>query len=463
MATSSSILGIIQQQRVYFSIGSTYSVLSRIQTLKKFKKALVAHEKAIQEALYKDLKKPSFEAFSGELFLVLQEIKLALRSLESWTQPYHVSTPWYLWPSKSSVHPEPRGCVLIIAPWNYPLQLNLIPLIGAIAAGNCALIKPSEFAPHTAAILDQIISKIFDPGHVSVIQGDSTIAQQLLIHQFDYIFFTGSTRVGKIVMHAAAEYLTPLTLELGGKSPCIIHKDASINLAAKRIAWGKFMNAGQNCVAPDYLLVHKDIKDAFITALKTSITHLYGSDPSYSNDYARIINEQHFDRLSALLSQGTIIVGGQIKKSDLYIAPTVIDNPKLQSPIMQEEIFGPLLPIITYGHINEAIEFINKKPKPLALYVFSLDHSIIHKKIINETSSGGVGINDVVVQVASVCLPFGGVGMSGFGQYHGKKSFDTFSHYKPIIKSNRMSFAFRFPPYKKLQHAITTILKKIFV
>jgi aldehyde dehydrogenase (NAD+) len=460
MTHFASIDQIMEQQKNYFASGATLSLVSRIHLLKEFKKSMQYYAKEIEQALYKDLKKPTFESHSAEVFLVIQEINYALRCIKDWNKSIHVSNPWYLWPSTSTIQPEPRGQVLIIAPWNYPIQLCLIPLVGAIAAGNCAIIKPSEFAPHAANILDEIISKTFDPSHVKLLQGDQMIAQQLLKSRFDYIFFTGSVAVGKIIMKAAAEYLTPVTLELGGKNPCIVHSDADLHLAAKRIAWGKFINVGQNCVAPDYIFIHYQKKTEFLNELQSAVTKFYGTNPAQSKDYGRIINERHFDRLVALLNQENIIFGGQIDRSDLYISPTIIDNPSWRSPVMQEEIFGPILPIITYKKLEQVIEIINNKSKPLAAYIFSSDHCV-HKKIIRHVASGGVCINDVVMHVASPYLPFGGIGMSGFGQYHGKKSFETFSHYKPILQSQRTSFSFRYPPYGRLHIWIQKIIVRI--
>jgi len=344
--------------------------------------------------------------------------------------------------------PEPYGVSLIIAPWNYPFNLAFIPLVSSIAAGNCSVIKPSEYSPNTSALMEGIISKTFDPSFIKVVTGDAHEAKALLEEEFDYIFFTGSVATGRRVMEAAAKHLTPLTLELGGKSPCIIGHDVDIEIAARRVAWAKFFNSGQTCIAPDYLFVERTIKPEFANCLKKYVREFYGDDASLSPDYARIINNAHFKRLKNLMDEGDIIMGGRTDETNLYIEPTIIDNVRPEFKIMQEEIFGPILPVMVYDRLDEAISFINSKPNPLSLYIFSRDQAV-QDRVVNGTSSGGVCINDAMVHFASDALPFGGVGESGMGAYHGKAGFDTFTHYKGVVKNNlSYDLPFRYAPYK---------------
>jgi aldehyde dehydrogenase (NAD+) len=359
-----------------------------------------------------------------------------------------VATPIIHFLSRSRIYHEPYGVVLIISPWNYPFQLTIAPLIGAIAAGNCVLIKPSEFSPATSALMAKMIAEIFDPDYLAVFQGDAEATQQILAEKFDYIFYTGSTAVGRIIMTAAARHLTPVTLELGGKSPCIVDQDARLDYGIKRIAWGKFLNAGQTCIAPDYVLVHRKIKEAFVEEMIRTIHTFYGEDPMESPDYARIINERHFNRLLRLTEKGRILSGGNSRRKDLYVAPTLIDQVSPDDPVMQEEIFGPILPLIEYDDIDEAIAFVNQRPKPLALYCFS-ENKQIQDRVLRETSSGGGCINDTISHIGSQELPFGGIGESGMGGYHGKVSFDTFTHQRGILfRSNLVDMPLRYPPYR---------------
>jgi acyl-CoA reductase-like NAD-dependent aldehyde dehydrogenase len=362
-------------------------------------------------------------------------------------------------PAKSLIYPEPAGVVLILAPWNYPFQLTFAPLIGAIAAGNCAVLKPSEYAPHMSAAIAEIIRNGFEEHYITVTEGGVEVSKALLQEKFDHIFFTGSTTVGKLVMRAASQHLTPVTLELGGKSPCIVWKDANIEVTSRRILWGKFMNAGQTCVAPDFLLVHKDIREGLIEALINGIGKFYGPSPQQSKDYARIINENHFERLIKYLGDGTVLFGGEHDKKDLYISPTLLSNVEQSSPVMQDEIFGPILPIIEFETMEDVIDRIRSKPKPLSLYLFTDDKSV-QEAILRNTSSGGVCVNDTVSHIVGSDLPFGGVGESGFGSYHGKASFDSFTHYKSVLKR---SFSFdarmKYPPYQVELKKIKRILK----
>ena len=456
MLVQLEISEIIRQQRLFFATGKTKDVSFRLEQLQVLRKTVKDNQAAILEALKADLNKPTFEAYATEIG-VLKEIDYTIKHLKSWTKPKKVASTPEQFPSEAVIYPEPLGVVLIIAPWNYPFQLTLSPLVGAIAAGNCAILKPSELAPHTSRVIADIFQKNFDSSYIAVVEGGVETSQKLLKEKFDRIFFTGGTAVGKIVMEAAAKQLTPVTLELGGKSPCIVDADINLEHTARRITWGKFINSGQTCIAPDYLLVDKTIKKDLIENIKNCLKEFYGDDPENNPDYGRIINQKQFARLTAFLNNGEIIVGGKTNPETLYIAPTLIDNVSLDAPLMQEEIFGPILPIVEYNNLSEAIGIVNSQPKPLALYLFSKNKDY-QEKILRETSSGGVCINDTVMQVGIPDLPFGGVGFSGIGSYHGKASFDTFSHQKSVLKK---SFLFdpkwRYAPYKgKLD-----LLKKI--
>ncbi len=441
---------IISKQRTFFETGVSKDVSFRIETLKRLKKAIVENEREIMTALRKDLNKVPFESYVTEIGLVIEEIDAAIKHLPRWSKSKRVKSPLKHFPSRSYIYPEPYGIALIIAPWNYPFQLALLPLVGAIAAGNCALIKPSEYSPYTSKVIDRLISKNFNPSFISVVQGDKEVSQALLAEKFDLIFFTGSTKVGKIVMQAAAKHLTPVILELGGKSPCIVDETANIDLAAKRIVWGKFINAGQTCIAPDYLLVDPRIKNQLIAKMDAYIKAFYGATPLTNEAYPKIINEKHFKRLIALINDEKIIAGGGHSLDSLKIEPTIIDEPAWDRPLMEEEIFGPILPILTYKNLNQAIGLINKQPKPLSLYHFTRDKEKADQ-VIRRTSSGGACINDTIIHVSNPHLPFGGVGASGMGAYHGKTSFDSFSHFKGIMKkSNCLDLPFRYPPYKNV-------------
>lgn len=442
------IKNVITQQRKFFATQATQSYEFRRKQLKRLKQMVLDNEDAIIDALHKDLRKHEFEAYATEVGFVMVEIDKALSKLRKWMKPQKVKTPAFLAVASSYIKPDPYGNVLIIAPWNYPMQLLLAPLVGAIAAGNTAILKPSEYAAHTSRLLAELINKTFDVQYIHVVEGAVAETQVLLAEKFDFVFFTGSTMVGKIVYEAAAKHLTPVILELGGKSPCIVDTDVQLDYTAKRIVWGKFTNAGQTCIAPDYILVDQKIKATFVEKLKFYITKFFGENPQESDSLARIINERHFDRLVAYLNNGTIIHGGQHDREDLYIAPTVIEDPDLESGLMQDEIFGPLLPIMSYGNLREAIQFINDRPKPLALYVFSKnDKKVDH--VLNETSAGGVTINDTLMHIANGSLPFGGVGDSGIGAYHGEHSFDLFSHKKSVLhRSFMIEEPIRYAPYK---------------
>ncbi|MEL7036534.1 MAG: aldehyde dehydrogenase [Cyanobacteria bacterium J06592_8] len=437
---------LIQQQREFFATGQTKNVNFRLEQLKRLKQVIIDHQPDLIAAVNADLNRPEFEAYFE--IASISEINYAVKHLKSWTKSKKARTSLEQFPSSAQICPEPLGVVLIIGPWNYPFQLMISPLVGAIAAGNCAILKPSEIAVHTSKVIANMIQKAFDPAYVAVVEGGVETSQALLAQKFDHIFFTGGTKVGKIIMESAAKYLTPVTLELGGKSPCIVESDVQLDYTAKRITWGKFINAGQTCIAPDYLLVNRKIKTDLLDKIKENIQAFYGDNPEKSPDYCRIISEGHFNRLSRFLENGDVIIGGQTNPEEKYIAPTVLDPVSWDDPVMQEEIFGPILPVLDYNDLGEAIAQVNTRPKPLALYFFSKDKAK-QQRILQETSSGGVCLNDTVMQVGVTNLPFGGVGDSGIGTYHGKASFDTFSHYKSVLKKFFwLDLNWRYAPYQ---------------
>lgn len=450
---------VLKVHKEYFESGQTKHVDFRIQQLNQLRKGIKVYEDKIMEALFKDLRKPAFEAYATEVGYVLDSIGYTLKHIKGWAKVRKVRTPVVHFGARSYIYPEPYGTVLIIAPWNYPFQLMIEPMIGAMAAGNCVVLKPSEYAPHVGEVMEEMIKEFFDERYVRIISGGKEKTTTLINNSFDYIFFTGSVPVGKIVMEAAAKNLIPVTLELGGKSPCIVEKDGNLDTAAERIVWGKFVNAGQTCVAPDYLMVHRDVKDAFIQKLTETIQRFYGRDPVLSPDYCRIINERHLKRLVDLLEQKKIIVGGNYDLEDLYMAPTIMDDVSWEDPIMEDEIFGPILPIISYVDVDEAINRINERPKPLALYLFTENPSV-QEKVMHRVSFGGGCINDTLSHVASPHMPFGGVGASGTGAYHGKNSFDIFSHHKSIMKrSTKIRIPLAFPPYGERIQLLKKLMK----
>lgn len=424
---------LTKKQLSFFNSGKTKEVAFRIETLKKLRELVVRHEDDILKAVKADLNKPEMEAKRAEVGLVLSEIDFAVENLAEWAAPKEVETPSTHAGAKSYIYQDPYGLALVIAPWNYPFQLAVSPVVGAIAAGNCVVLKPSELTPHTSSLLAKMFNENFPEEYLTVVEGEVETSTALLKENFDYIFFTGSTMVGKIVAEAAAKHLTPVTLELGGKSPTIVHEDANIEEAAKRIARGKFANAGQTCVAPDYILVQRNVKDELLANLKQVVTNTYGEDVSQNLDFPHVVSEKHFDRLNSFLTNGDIVFGGKTDRSRLFIEPTVLDNISWEDNVMQDEIFGPILPVIVYDEISEIIEAIVKRPKPLALYLFSEDEAV-QDHILNNVSFGGGSINDTINHMTSHYLPFGGVGDSGMGAYHGKASFDTFSHAKSILK-----------------------------
>ena len=431
----------------------------RKESLIKLLNAIIVHENEIIQALYDDFKKPAFEAVLTETSYVILELKDTIKNLKNWAKPKKVFPSLLNFPSTDSIYKEPYGKVLIIAPWNYPFQLALCPLISAVSAGNQVVVKPSELTPKTSEIIAKIIAKVFDKNHVEVIEGGIEVSQELLAQRWDYIFFTGSVAVGKVVAKAAAENLTPVTLELGGKNPCIIDETANLKLAAKRIVWGKFMNAGQTCIAPDYILIQKDMKSHFVTYLKDEIIKAYGQNPAESPDFARIVNTKNWERLIHMIDPKKVIFGGETNSENCYIAPTLIEENSTESLIMAGEIFGPLLPILTYESETDIEKILSKYEKPLALYIFTENHNF-SKKIIQNYSFGGGCINDTVVHFSNKRIPFGGVGHSGIGAYHGRLSFDIFSHQKGIVKkANWLDLTMRYAPYKGKLATIKKVLK----
>lgn len=438
-----------------------YSLEQRKKALQKLLKSIIDHEEEVLEALHKDFKKPKFEGILSETGYVIADLKNTIKNITKWSKPTKAFPSLLNFPSTDYIVKEPYGKVLIISPWNYPFQLALSPLIAAIAAGNSVTLKPSELTPYTSAVVSKIIRESFDVRQALVVTGDATIAQDLLKKRWDYIFFTGSVPVGKIVAKAAAENLTPVTLELGGKSPCIVDETANLELAAKRIVWGKFLNAGQTCIAPDYLIVHYRQKKKLTNLIIQEIKKAYGENPQESEDFARIINLKNWRRQVGLIENQFLLYGGENNEEELYLAPTLVDEPIAESLVMQEEIFGPILPIVTYENKEHLHRTISRYEKPLALYVFSTDGSF-QKEIISKYSFGGGCINDTLVHFANKNLPFGGVGHSGVGAYHGKYGFDTFSHKKSVTKkANWLDIPLRYAPYKGKIKMIKRILNWI--
>ncbi|NFS09596.1 aldehyde dehydrogenase [Clostridium botulinum] len=443
-----NIRNILEKQKSFFDKGYTKDINFRIEALKKLKHNIKINENNIFKALKIDLNKSEFETFITEIGIVYDEINGAIKNIKKWSKPKKVKTPITNFLASSYIYNEPYGVALIMSPWNYPFQLIMAPLVGAISAGNCVLLKPSELAIETEKVIVKIIKDTFSDEYIGVITGGIEESTALLKEKFDYIFYTGGINVGKIVMRAAAEHLTPITLELGGKSPCIVDKDANIDLAARRIAWGKFLNAGQTCVAPDYLVVHRNIKEKLISSIENYIVEFFGENTFESEDYPRIINERHFKRLEGYLKEGKIVSGGNTDINNLYIEPTIIEGINFENRIMEEEIFGPIFPVIEFENIDKVIDIVKNNPKPLALYYFS-ENKEKQKFIIKNISFGGGCINDTIMHLSTSTLPFGGVGSSGIGGYHGRASFDTFSHKKSILKkSNLIDVKIRYAPFK---------------
>jgi acyl-CoA reductase-like NAD-dependent aldehyde dehydrogenase len=449
---------IVTKQRDFFRQGKTNSVRDRLTALASLKAQIQAQEEEIIASLKQDFCKPPFESYVNEILGVIREINYYQKHLKKWSKPQRTGVNLLVFPATAEIRPEPLGVVLIISPWNYPFYLCLMPLIGAIAAGNCVVVKPSEYTPATSAVIAKLVESVFPSAWATVVEGDETISQQLLEEKFDHIFFTGSSRVGRLIMAAAAQQLTPVTLELGGKSPCVVDREINLQETAKRIIWGKLVNAGQTCVAPDYLLVEQSCLEQLLPALQQAIKTLFGENPAHSPNYTRIVNRQQWSRLVGLLSHGKVITGGDYNEGDRYMAPTLIIDPDLNSPLTQEEIFGPILPILTYKNLEEAIDFINAKPKPLALYFFSNNRQK-QEQILQSTSSGSVCLNDILLHLTVAELPFGGVGESGMGRYHGKASFDIFSNSKSVLRRPFWGETnLRYPPYGNKAN----LIKKFF-
>ncbi|OSA92103.1 UNVERIFIED_ORG: aldehyde dehydrogenase [Clostridium botulinum] len=442
---------ILKKHNEFFECGETKNIKFRIKQLNLLKNGIKRYENNIYKALNLDLGKNEFESYATEIGFILSSIEYSIKNLKSWSKCKNVKTPIYLLPSKSFKMYEPYGTVLIMGPYNYPFQLLFEPLIGAISAGNCAVIKPSELSLNVSKVISKMIFETFNENYIRCIEGGIETNTALIKSNFDYIFFTGSINVGKTVMRAAANNLIPVTLELGGKSPVIVDESANIKVVAKRIIWGKTLNAGQTCVAPDYVLVHASIKDRLIKEMKKAIQEFYGTDPEKSADFGRIINEKHFKRIKNIIDNDKefIVYGGKTNYKTNYIEPTIMDITSFECACMQEEIFGPILPVISYNELNEVIRKTKKLPKPLALYVFTNNKSI-ENKVLSEISSGGACVNDVITHLVNPNLPFGGVGSSGIGSYHGYNSFLTFSHEKSVLKkSDKLDVTLLFPPYNK--------------
>ena len=438
---------IVKKQRMYFAEGRTLAVGQRMEALKKLEQGILNCEQELYAALKKDLGKSRAESYMCEVGLTLSELRFVKKHVGKWSREKRVPTPLAQFHARSFTVQEPYGVVLVMSPWNYPVLLTMEPLIGALAAGNCCVLKPSAYSSATSAVMKKMIADVFPEEYVTVIEGGREENQNLLSQKFDYIFFTGGVQVGKMVMEKAAANLTPVTLELGGKSPCIIDKSANLKLTAKRLAFGKYLNCGQTCVAPDYVLVHEAVKEEFLKLLKSEIRAMYGEDPLKNPDYGKMINRKHFDRVLGLMKEEKLILGGENDTALLRIAPAVMDQVTEDDAVMQEEIFGPLLPVLTVGSMEEAIAFVNRRPKPLALYLFT-ENRETEKNVLEYTSFGGGCINDTIIHLATSQMGFGGVGNSGMGSYHGKKSFETFSHEKSIVKKYTwMDLPMRYQPY----------------
>jgi aldehyde dehydrogenase (NAD+) len=446
---------VLDNQRKFFATGKTLQTGYRLKVLKKLRSLILEYEPQIKEALWNDFHKPEFEVVATETRFVIKELNLAIRKLRRWSSPRRVWTPIVHFIASSRIVPQPYGQVLVLSPWNYPLQLSLVPVIGALAAGNCVVLKVSQQVPNTNAVMKRIIDDL-PPEHIIMLNGDHTVSEQLLNHRFDYIFFTGSCKIGRYVMEKAAVNLIPVSLELGGKNPCIVTADARLDFAARRIVWGKFMNAGQTCICPDYLMVDRKVKDHFLELLKKEIIKSYGAEPEKSTDFARIINSDNVMRLKSFMHTGDIVTGGQADPGENFISPTVINNIKPSDPVMEEEI----LPVIDFENFSEVYDIIEQHPKPLAVYIFTGSKKLA-REFLTKTRSGTAAVNDTVIQIASPYLPYGGVGCSGMGKYHGKKSFETFSNIRAVVnKSNLIDFPIRYPPYTKLKTRILSLLMR---
>ena len=458
--TETEIKEIVQKQRSYFYTGATLPVEKRLDALKKLKTCIQKYEPLINEALKRDLGKSNFESYMCEVGLVLSELSYMIRHTPSYAKEKTVLTPLAQFASRSYKKPSPYGVVLVMSPWNYPFLLTIDPLIDAIAAGNTVVLKPSAYSPHTSRVIETIITECFDPQYVAVVNGGRAENNTLLNEHFDYIFFTGSQAVGKEVMRQASAHLTPVTLELGGKSPCIVDKSANLKLAARRIVFGKYLNCGQTCVAPDYIYCHEDVKEEFLSLVQKQIRKQFGKTPLDNHNYGKIINEKHFNRIQKLMDPDKIACGGTVRQETLQIEPTVMDNVTFEDAVMQEEIFGPVLPILTFTSMDEVIQKINSMAHPLALYIFTQNKALA-QEIISECGFGGGCINDVVIHLATSEMPFGGFGESGMGSYHGAKGFETFSHYKSIVdKKTWIDLPMRYQPYRRIHDKLIHLFLK---
>lgn len=455
----SQITKIIDSQKDYFKSGKTLKYPYRVDLLRKLRSAIKEFTPEILSALHSDLGKTDFEGYATEVGLVLDETRLAIKNLKRWMKPVRIRTNPVNFGSKSYTYHEPFGVSLIISPWNYPFQLSISPLIGALAAGNCAVLKPSRFAEKTAGVIKKMIGKYFDKRVVSVIEGGSGTNKYLISQKWDFIFFTGSSNVGKNVMSECAKNLTPNVLELGGKNPAIVYSDACIEQAAKKICWGKFLNSGQTCIAPDYVLVQEEVKERLVEAIRKYTIEFFGNMPNESAEYPKLINKKHFNWIESLLKKGNILFGGEIDREKNKISPTMIDNVSFDDPVMKEEIFGPVLPVLTFKNIEEAIGIIMQNPNPLALYLFTYDRNI-EKTVIERVKFGGGCINDTVMHITNPGLPFGGIGSSGIGKYRGKSSFKAFSNQKSILKANKfIDNILRYPPYRNKLKLVKMLLR----
>ena len=458
--TEQEINSLVNRQRKYFQTGATLPVSTRISALRRLYDAISKHEKEINEALRKDLGKSGFESYMCETGMVLEELSYMLKHTPRFARKKRVRTPLAQFHSRSCQKPSPYGVTLIMSPWNYPFMLTLSPLADALAAGNTAVVKPSAYSPHTSDVILRILSQCFEPKYVAVVTGGRAENTCLLREHFDYIFFTGSQTVGKEVMRNAAEHLTPVTLELGGKSPCIVDQTANIKLAARRIVFGKYLNCGQTCVAPDYIYCHRSVKDKLVSEVKKQIQKQYGKQPLSNPDYGKIINEKHFDRILGLIDKKKVVHGGSSDRKALRIEPTVLDNVTFSDAVMQEEIFGPVMPILVFDSLDEVIRNVNAMPHPLALYLFTSDNAAA-KKVTSRCGFGGGCINDTIIHLATTEMGFGGFGESGMGAYHGKIGFDTFSHYKSIVdKKTWIDLPMRYQPYRKMHEKMVRFFLK---
>lgn len=449
--STSEIKSIVASQRRFLRSEATLDIDYRLAALRRLRRAIVEHEHELTEALYLDLHKSYEEAYLTEISIVLGEIDNFLKNLPRWAAPSKKHTPLKLFPSRSAVLTEPLGLALIIAPWNYPVQLLLNPLVGAIAAGCTAVLKPSPYVPHVAEALEQLVQGVFDEEYVAVVQGHREVNTALLAERYDVIFFTGSPELGRIVMRAASDNLTPVILELGGKSPVIVDCTADVELAAKRVAWGKTLNAGQTCIAPDYLLIHRDVRAQFVEAYRRALGELHGEDARQSQHYVRMVSDRAFERVVSYLKEGRVVVGGAVDAAERYIEPTLLADVAPDAAVLREEIFGPILPMIEIDSVDDAVDYILEREKPLALYVFAEEG--VAKRVVRRTSSGGACINDVIMHIANENLPFGGVGNSGMGRYHGRDSLYAFSHRRSVLSSPTwLDLPFRYMPYKLFRY-----------